>query len=117
MKLYLGNLPYTVTAEDLKALFADYGEIEEAVVIMDKFSGRSKGFGFVTLASDEMARKAIEELNGKDLQGRSIVVNESRPMEERPRRSGGFDRNNRGGGFGGGRRDFGGNRDDRRSSF
>ena len=98
MKLYVGNLPYSVTEEDLKSLFADYGDIEEAVIIFDKFSQRSKGFGFVTLADDEMAKKAIEELNSKEVDGREIVVNEARPREERP------DRGNRGGY--GQRRDF-----------
>lgn len=108
MKLYLGNLPYSVTEEDLKKLLADYGDIEEVVVIKDKFSGRSKGFGFATLASEEMAKKAIEELNGKDMDGRNIVVNESKPMEDRPPRRD----------FGGNRGGFGGRRDDnRRNSY
>lgn len=96
MKLYVGNLPYSVTDEDLKSMFADYGQIEEAVIIFDKFSQRSKGFGFVTLADDAMAQKAIEEMNGKEVEGRALVVNEARPREE-----GGRDRR----GFGG-RRDF-----------
>lgn len=107
LKLYLGNLAYSVTEEDLKAFLADYGDLEEVVVIKDKFSGRSKGFGFATLADEELAKKAIEELNGKDLQGRAVVVNESRPMEERPRRD------NRSGGFGGGRSNYDNNRQDR----
>ncbi|HRI05473.1 MAG TPA: RNA-binding protein [Candidatus Dojkabacteria bacterium] len=106
MKLYLGNLPYSATEEDLKTLLAEYGELEEVVVIKDKFSGRSKGFGFATLVSEEMARKAIEELNGKDMDGRNIVVNESKPMESRPRRD-----------FGGNRGGFGGRRDDNRRSY
>ena len=74
-----------------------------AMVITDKFSGRSKGFGFVEMSSDEEAQKAIQMFNGKELDGRSITVNEARPMEPRPQ--GGFDRGGRGGGFGGGRRD------------
>jgi len=103
-KLYVGNLPYSLTAEDLKTLFASYGDIEEAVVITDKFSGRSKGFGFVTLVDAEMAKKAIEELNGKEVDGRNIVVNESRPREEGDR--GNFKRGGFGGNRGGGRRDY-----------
>jgi RNA recognition motif-containing protein len=102
MKLYVGNLPYTITEEDLRKLFADYGDIEEAVIIIDKFSQRSKGFGFVTLADAEMAQKAITEVNGKEIDGRALVVNEARPREERPQRS-----------FGGGGRSRGfGRRDD-----
>ncbi|MBI2356646.1 RNA-binding protein [Candidatus Dojkabacteria bacterium] len=110
-KLYLGNLSYSLTEEDLRTFLADYGDLEEVVIIKDKFSGRSKGFGFATLASEEMAKKAIEELNGKELDGRNIVVNESRPMEDRPRRD-----NRSGGGFGGGNRggsSYGNNRGDR----
>ncbi len=89
MKLYLGNLPYTITEDELKALFADYGDVEEVVIISDKFSGRSKGFGFITLTDDALAAKAIEEVNGKEVGGRNIVVNEAKPREEgdRPRRS------------------------------
>jgi RNA recognition motif-containing protein len=97
MKLYVGNLPYSVTEEDLRKLFADYGEIEEAVIIIDKFSQRSKGFGFVTLTDSAMAAKAIEELNGKEFDGRAIVVNEARPREERPAGGRSFGGGNRGG--------------------
>jgi len=115
MKLHVGNLPFSVGDEELKSLFSAY-ETEEITLIKDKFSGRSKGFGFVTIANDEVAQKAIAELNEKDVQGRALKVSEARPMEdrpERPRRS--FD-SNRGGGrsFGGrdGGRDggFGGRR-------
>ena len=80
MKVYVGNLPFTVDQEKLKELFAPYGEIEEATVISDKFSGRSKGFGFVTL-SDEGAKKAIAELNEKEVEGRALKVNEAKPMD------------------------------------
>jgi RNA recognition motif-containing protein len=83
MKLYVGNLPWSVDDAKLKELFAAYGEITEAVVIKDKFSGRSKGFGFVTIADDEAAKKAIEEMNGKEIEGREIKVNEAQPREER----------------------------------
>ncbi len=105
MKLHVGNLPFSVSDDELKALFADYSA-EEITLIKDKFSGRSKGFGFVTIADDEIAKKAIAELHEKDVQGRKIMVSEARPMEERPerpRRS--FDR---GGDRGGERRSFGG---------
>jgi len=90
-KVYVGNLPFGVADEDLKEMFSSYGEVEEAVVIKDKFSGRSKGFGFVTFADGEAAQKAISEMNGKEVQGREIKVNEAKPMESRedrpPRRS------------------------------
>ena len=112
MKLHVGNLPFSVGEEELKALFAGYST-EEITLIKDKFSGRSKGFGFVTIADDEVAKKAITEMNDKDVQGRQIKVSEARPMEERPerpRRSFGGERRSFGGGqrggFGGGRRNF-----------
>ena len=86
MKVYVGNLPFSVGSEKLKELFASYGEIEEATVISDKFSNRSKGFGFVTFKDDESAKKAIEEMNDKEVDGRKIVANEARPMDpDRPR--------------------------------
>ena len=86
MKVYVGNLPFTVDLVKLKELFSSYGEIEEAVVIADKYSGRSKGFGFVTFKDDESAKKAIAEMNDKDIEGRKLKVNEAKPMEERPPR-------------------------------
>jgi len=85
-KLYVGNLSYTVTDESLGELFTSYGEVAEAKVISDKFSGRSKGFGFVTMADEKAAEKAIAEMNGKEVDGRAIVVNVSRPKEPRPNR-------------------------------
>ena len=86
MKLYVGNLPFTIDSEGLKKVFEGY-EVEEANVISDKFSGRSKGFGFVTIADDESAKKAISELNGKEVEGRELKVNEAKPMDpDRPRR-------------------------------
>ena len=89
MKIYVGNLPFTVDSEKLKELFSSYGEIEEATVISDKFSGRSKGFGFVTLP-DEGAKKAISEMNDKEVEGRNLKVNEAKPMDpDRPRRPSG----------------------------
>ena len=82
MKVYVGNLPWSVDDNKLKEMFSSYGEISEAVVIKDKFSGRSKGFGFVTFDSDEAAQKAISEMNGKEVEGRALKVNEARPREE-----------------------------------
>jgi len=86
VKVYVGNLPFGVADDDLKEMFSQYGEVEEAVVIKDKFSGRSKGFGFVTFANEESAQKAISEMNGKEVQGREIKVNEAKPMEPRENR-------------------------------
>lgn len=85
VKLYVGNLPYSTTDEDLRTLFAEFGTVESTAVISDRETGRSKGFGFVELSSKEEADKAIEALNGKDQGGRNLVVNEARPREERPR--------------------------------
>ncbi len=82
-KLFVGNLDWGVTDEDLQAKFAEFGDIEEAIVIKDKFSGRSKGFGFVSFADDGAADKATEALNGQDFKGRDMVVNEARPPRER----------------------------------
>ncbi len=108
-KLYVGGLSYSTTEDGLRNLFAQAGTVESVAVIADKFSGRSKGFGFVEMSTDEEAQKAIETYNGKEFDGRTITVNEARPMESRPR-TGGF---NRGGG-GGGRGGFGGDRGGRR---
>lgn len=82
-KLFVGNLPYSVTSEALGEMFAEAGEVTEAVVITDRETDRSKGFGFVTMASDEMAQKAIELLDNKDIDGRQIKVNIARPKVER----------------------------------
>lgn len=82
-KLYVGNLPYSVGDEELNKFFSAFGAVSTATVIKDRYSGRSKGFGFVEMASDSDVAKAIEALNGKDLGGRKLVVNEARPMEER----------------------------------
>ncbi|HLB95986.1 MAG TPA: RNA-binding protein [Patescibacteria group bacterium] len=97
-KLFVGGLSYNTSEETLKEAFAKFGTIESAVIITDRTSGRSKGFGFVEFGNDEEAQKAIEGLNGTDLDGRKITVNVARPMEERPRRDFGS-----GGGFGGNR--------------
>jgi RNA recognition motif-containing protein len=89
MKIYVGNLNYNVTEDDLRASFEPFGDVSEASVISDRFSGRSKGFGFVEMPNQEEAEKAIAEMNGKEIQGRSLIVNQARPREERPRREGG----------------------------
>ncbi len=90
-KLYVGNLPYSTTNDDLAGTFSQYGEVSSATVMIDRMTGRSRGFGFVEMTNDDEADKAVEELNGKDFGGRSLVVNEARPMGERPpRREGGF---------------------------
>ena len=99
-KLYVGNLSYNVRDEDLQQAFAQYGSVSSAKVMMDRDTGRSKGFGFVEMGSDAEAQAAINGMNGQSLDGRAIVVNEARPREERP---GGF-----GGGGGGGRPSGGG---------
>lgn len=96
-KLYVGGIPYSTTEDELKAAFAEIGEVTSSAIIIDKMTGRSKGFGFIEMANDADADKAIEEMNGKDFQGRTLTVNEARPLEERaPRRE-----------FGGGNRRMG----------
>lgn len=87
-KLFVGNLPWGITNDSLRELFASVGEIVEAMVITDRMSGRSKGFGFVTFATEETAQAAIAQLNEKEIEGRKIIVNVARPKEER--RNGGF---------------------------
>ena len=105
-KLYVGGLSYNTNEATLKEFFASAGTVETATIIMDKMTNRSKGFGFVEMSTDEEAKKAIETLNGKELDGRTLTVNEAKPMEPRAQRTGGY--NNRGGndrgGFGGGNR-------------
>jgi RNA recognition motif-containing protein len=82
-KLFVGNLDYTVTGDDLRAAFSSVGTVVDAVVITDKMSGRSRGFGFVEMSSDDEAKKAIEKVNGSDLKGRKINVNEAKPQVNR----------------------------------
>ena len=100
-KLYVGNLPYSVRDGDLEQSFSAFGSVTSAKVMMERDTGRSKGFGFVEMGSDEQAQAAIAGMNGQNLGGRNLVVNEARPMEARPPRTGG-------GGFGGPRREGGG---------
>ena len=99
-KLYVGNLPYSVRDEDLQQSFGQFGAVTSAKVMMERDTGRSKGFGFVEMGSDAEAQAAINGMNGQPLGGRSVVVNEARPMEARPPRTGGF--GGGGGGYGGG---------------
>lgn len=100
-KLYVGNLPYQVRDSDLEQAFSQFGQVTSAKVMMERETGRSKGFGFVEMGSDAEAQAAIEGMNGQSMGGRSVVVNEARPMENRPR-SGGFGGGGGGGGYGGG---------------
>lgn len=111
-KIYVGNLPYSVTDSSLQSNFAEFGGVSSAKVMTDRETGRSKGFGFVEMGSDAEAQAAVEGMNGQSLGGRSLVVNEARPMEPRPPRTGGFGGGRSEGGFGGGRSEggFGGGR-------
>lgn len=103
-RLFIGSLPYSVTSAQLEELFSKSGKVESVNVIIDRFSGQGKGFAFVEMVTEEDAQKAIKDLNGYSLDGRTIVVNEARPQEDRPRG---------GSGFGGG----GGNRDSNRGGY
>lgn len=100
-KLYVGNIPFSTTAQDLEALFAQAGTVSVVEVVFDKFTGRSRGFAFVTMSSPSEAQKAVEQLQGHDMGGRPMSVSIARPREERAPREGGE---------GGGRKDFGGGR-------
>jgi cold-inducible RNA-binding protein len=102
-KLYVGGLSYNTTEATLKETFAAAGTVESATIIIDKMTNRSKGFGFVEMSTEDEAKKAIEMINGKELDGRTLTVNEAKPMEPRAPRTGGFGGGSRGG-FGGGNR-------------
>jgi RNA recognition motif-containing protein len=105
-KIYVGNLAYGVSSSDLQQMFEEFGTVQSAQVILDRDTGRSKGFGFVEMGSDQEAQKAIDGLNGKNVDGRNLTVNEARPREDR---AGGGGR----GGYGGGGGGYGGGRDRR----
>lgn len=105
MNIYVGNLPYTATEEDVRALFEPYGQVTRANIVMDRDTGRPRGFGFVEMANDTEANAAIEALNGSQVNGRSLTVNEARPREPR---GGGGGGGGYGGGGGGGRGGYGG---------
>ena len=115
-KIYVGNLPFSATNDSLNELFAKFGQVTSAKIVMDRDTNRSKGFGFVEMSSDAEAQAAIDKLNGSDMGGRSLVVNEARPMEPRTGGFGGGRGGDRGGrgGFGGGR---GGDRGGDRGGF
>jgi RNA recognition motif-containing protein len=97
-KLFVGNVPYNITEDQLKEVFSEAGEVESVAVITDKMTGRPRGFVFVEMATEDGAKKAIETLNGREIDGRALNVNEARPREDRPMGGGG----GRGGGYGGG---------------
>jgi cold-inducible RNA-binding protein len=110
-KLYVGNLPFNTTENELQELFSQAGPVQEVMLMQDKFTGKSRGFAFVTMGSDQDAQKAIAEINGKTVEGRALTVNEARPREPRPPGGGGGGYGGGGGGGGGGgdrRRDGGG---------
>jgi len=106
-KLYVGNLPFNTTENELQELFSQAGAVQEVMLMQDKFTGKSRGFAFVTMGSDADAQKAVAEINGKTLEGRALTVNEARPREPRPPGGGG-------GGYGGDRRRDGGGGGQRR---
>ena len=98
MNIYVGNLSYQTTEDELRDLFAEFGDVVSAKLIVDKFTGQSKGFGFVEMSNNSEAQKAMDELNGRDVNGRNVTVNQARPRQDR----------SRGGGGGGGGRGYGG---------
>ena len=104
-KLYVGNLSFNTTENELQELFSQAGTVQEVMLMQDKFTGKSRGFAFVTMGSDQEAQNAITQLNGKTVEGRALTVNEARPREPRP--PGGGGRGGYGGGYGGERRDGG----------
>lgn len=119
MKIYVGNMSYDTQEEDLRQAFDKFGQVDSITIIMDKFSGRSKGFGFVEMSSQEVGQAAIEGLNGKELKGRELIVNEARPQEKTRDNRGGGGRGGFGGGGGGrgGDGGFGGGRGGNKGGF
>ena len=115
MKLYVGNLSFQTSAQDLEALFGQAGTVQSASIVEDRDTGRSRGFGFVEMSSNEEGQKAIEQFNGKELNGRNLTVNEARPRENRGGGGRGGFGGNRGGG--GGRGGYGGNRGSDRGGY
>ncbi|HEY3430293.1 MAG TPA: RNA-binding protein [Cyclobacteriaceae bacterium] len=102
MNIYVANIPFKATEDELKGLFEEYGEVSSTKIILDKFTQRSRGFGFIEMSDDAAARQAINSLNGADFMGKNLVVNEARPKTDAPRSGGG----NRGGGGGFNRRSY-----------
>lgn len=117
VKLYVGNLSFSTTSEELQQLFAQAGTVESAKVVEDRDTGRSRGFGFVEMAAKEEGAKAIEQFNGTDLNGRNLTVNEARPREDRGNRGGGRGFGGNRGDSGGGDRNSDGGRNDRTSRW
>ena len=115
MNIFVGSLPFSIEEADLRESFEAYGTVDSVKIITDKFTGRSKGFGFVEMSNDEEAQKAIDELNGATVDGRTIVVNKSEPKPEGERRSFNNNRSGGGGGYGGGNSRGGGSYNDRNS--
>src|SRR5947208_1083367 len=113
-RLYVGNLPYSVSSSELEQMFSPHGTVQSAEIITDRDTGRSKGFGFVEMGSEAEAQAAIAALNGQDSGGRALTVNEAKPREERPRSGGGY--GGGGGGGGGGRGNYSGGGGGGRSS-
>ncbi len=113
MKLYLGNLPFAASDDDIREAFSAYGTIEDLFIPLDRETNRPRGFAFITLADDDLARKAIEEMDGADLMGRNLRVNEAEERRPQQNRGGGGDRRGGGGGYGGDRRGGGGGRERR----
>jgi cold-inducible RNA-binding protein len=112
MNIYAGNLPYSLSEQDLQALFAEHGDVEKATILMDRETGRSRGFGFVVMPDENQALDAISALNGHEINGRALRINEAKPKDDRPagggyERSGGGRSGGRGGQRGGGRRSYG----------
>jgi RNA recognition motif-containing protein len=108
-KLYVGGIPYRTTEDEMRAAFEEAGQVASVSIIMDRMTGRSRGFGFVEMADEAAAQAAIDKWDGKEFGGRTLSVSFARPQGDRPPREGGFGGGNRGGGFGGGRdRGFGG---------
>ena len=106
-KLYVGNLPFNTTENELQEIFSQAGAVQEVTLMQDRFTGKSRGFAFVTMSSDEEAQNAISKFNGHTMDGRPMTVNEARPREQRPPGGGGGGGRYGGGGYGGGRRDGG----------
>ncbi len=108
MNIYVANIPFKATEEELKGLFEEFGEVSSAKIILDKFTQRSRGFGFIEMKDDTAGRQAINDLNGADFMGKNLVVNEARPKTDAPRSSSSSGGGNRSGGGGGGynRRNF-----------
>jgi RNA recognition motif-containing protein len=108
MRLYVGNLAYSVTSQSLEQMFSEFGQVKDATVVQDRDTGRSKGFGFVEMGDNSQGQAAISALNEKEVEGRRLTVNEARPREERGGGGGGGGRGYGGGGGGGGGRGYGG---------